>query len=90
MDFWGHFRTKWFFRNIELQMLISPNEDRNIELQMLISQNEDSYQNFGRPLFETHPLVDISKLSLAEAPKTVIGGIKTEIFSEKTVVMEPQ
>ena len=45
-------------------------------------KNEEWYQKFGRPLFGTHSLVYISKLSFPETPETAIGGIKSEEVSQ--------
>ena len=61
-DFCCRFWAKWFFGFAEIQLTFL--------------KIEDLYQKFGRPLYGTHPLVYISKLSFPETPKTVIGGDK--------------
>ena len=71
-DFWGRFGTKSFLASANFKRSKHKLEDRN--------------QKFGQSVSEKHLVVYISQGSLTGTPKTVIGGLKSEITSEKQAV----
>ena len=72
LDVFQQLEVHWFFGNVfgQIGFLALTN------FRCPFLKNEDRCSKIGRPLFGTHTVNYISKLSFTETPKTVVGGDK--------------